>query len=217
MKPARKLAWLIWAGLLVVTTGLLIVVLMASLRLRGRTAQPLPVISQVADFTLTNQNHQPVTLHELRGRVWVADIIFTRCAGPCPRMTQQLRSLQKALPPQTQARLVTLTTDPTFDTPDVLRQYAARFEADLGNWMFLTGDPQQIARLATESLKLAAVEVDPDQRQDPADLFIHSTYFVLVDKLGRLRAVYDTSDEAASAGELNRKVLEGIRRLEAEP
>lgn len=215
-KPTRKLAWLIWGGLVVVTTAFLLIVLMASIKFRAAVNRPLPVISQVADFTLTNQNNQPVKLETLLGQVWVADIVFTRCAGPCPRLTQQMRALQQALPKESGARLITLTTDPKFDTPEVLRQYAQKFGADLGNWIFLTGDPAEIGKLATDSLKLSAVEVPPDERKDPADLFIHSTYFVLVDQKGQVRAVFDTGSEAVTPDMLNRRVLEGIRRLETE-
>src|ERR1700761_2825231 len=59
---------------------------------------PLPFYGTVADFTLTNQDGQATSLASLTNHVWVADIIFTRCAGPCPRMTGQLRSVQDLLP-----------------------------------------------------------------------------------------------------------------------
>ena len=61
----------------------------------------LRVIGPVADFTLTNQDGQATSLADLTNHVWVADIIFTRCAGPCPRMTGQMRSLQALLPKRT--------------------------------------------------------------------------------------------------------------------
>src|SRR5439155_16159660 len=58
----------------------------------------LPPLGRVADFTLTNQDAKVTTVADLTNRVWVADIIFTRCAGPCPRMTRQMKSLQDKLP-----------------------------------------------------------------------------------------------------------------------
>ena len=82
-----------------------------------RRVTALPVLGHVADFTLTNQDGQVTTLADLTNHVWVADIIFTRCAGPCPIMTAQMKSLQDALPPASRAKLVTLTTDPDYDTP----------------------------------------------------------------------------------------------------
>src|SRR6266567_1856858 len=116
-----RLSRTLWIGV-----GLLIVILAVAAVLsrvepaRGRT-RALPVIGQVGDFTLTNQAGRTVTLADLRGHVWVADIIFTSCAGPCPRMTKQMKALQDGLPSGSDARLVTLTTDPNTDTPAVLK------------------------------------------------------------------------------------------------
>ena len=100
---------------------------------------PVPVIGQVSDFALTNQDGKVTTLADLTNHVWVADIIFTRCAGQCPRMTQQMKSLQDRLPANSAAKLVTLTTDPDYDSPAVLKKYGERAGADCQRWMFLTG------------------------------------------------------------------------------
>jgi cytochrome oxidase Cu insertion factor (SCO1/SenC/PrrC family) len=170
----------------------------------------------VADFTLTNQNGQALSLKDLRGRIWVADIIFTRCAGPCPRMTRQMKELQDALPPGDRTRLVTLTTDADFDTPSVLRSYADRYGADTNRWMFLTGDKKEIAKLAIDSLKLTALEKKPKERTSPADLFVHSTIFVVVDKRGRLRGDIETTGEDIEPRKVKTEILAAVRRLERE-
>src|SRR6185369_3906786 len=131
----QRLSRTLWVGV-----GLLLVILAVAAALsrveprRGRAAT-LPVLGQVADFSLTNQIGKAVTLANLSGHVWVADIIFTSCPGPCPRMTKQMKALQDGLPSESHARLVTLTTDPTTDTPAVLKTYAARFGADAERWM----------------------------------------------------------------------------------
>jgi protein SCO1/2 len=155
----------------------------------------LPVLGQAPPFTLTNQLGEVVTLHDLTGRVWVADIIFTRCAGPCPVMTHQMSELQTLWAREPRVRLVTLTTDPVYDTPAVLRAYGEKAQADPQRWWFLTGDKAEIARVAVQGLRLTAVPVPEAERVNPADLFIHSTLFVVVDKHGRLRAVVETQDE----------------------
>ena len=77
--------------MLIVT--LLLAFLLAQLRLRLALGKPLPVIGQVADFTLTNQTGRAISLSDLRGHVWIADVIFTRCAGPCLGMTRQMKQL----------------------------------------------------------------------------------------------------------------------------
>ncbi|HYG36753.1 MAG TPA: SCO family protein [Clostridia bacterium] len=207
---------LIWVGLGLTAALLVLAFLLATLRARALLGKPLPVYGQVADFTLTNQMGQIVSLADLRGSVWVADIIFTRCAGPCLKMTRQMKELQAALPANSQTKLVSLTTDPEFDTPSVLKAYADRFGVDPSRWHFLTGSKAQIAKLAVDSLKLTAIEKQPEQREDPADLFIHSTIFVLIDKQGRLRGVYETTGEGVDPQSVRADILAAIKRLERE-
>ncbi len=215
-QPARTFPWTIAIGLLLVSLTLALVFLVAQLKSRTARVSSLPVIAQVNDFTLTNQSGAAVSFAELRGHVWVADIIFTRCAGPCPRMTRQMKELQTALPSTSRARFVTLTTDPEFDTPSILNRYAERFGADTNRWMFLTGSKPQIGALASGSLKLAAVDKKPDEREDPEDLFIHSTRFVLVDKRGQLRASFDTVGEDVDWTQSKQKILAAVKALERE-
>ena len=181
-----------------------------------RASEQLPIIGPVADFTLTNHFGAPVTLADLQGHVWVADIIFTRCAGPCPEMTRKMRQLQAALPLSSRARLVTLTTDADHDTPQVLARYAERYGADPGRWSFLTGDKVAIANLAIDSLKLTAVEKAPEDRTDPNDLFVHSTIFVVVDKQGRLRGAFESVGEHLSWPEARQAILRAVATLEEE-
>lgn len=178
---------------------------------------PLPVLGRVADFALTNQAAQPVALADLRDRPWIADIIFTRCAGPCPWMTRKMAELQAALPPESPVRLVTLTTDPDFDTPPVLAKYAGRFGADTRRWSFLTGTKAQLGHLAIDSLKLTAVAKKPEERANDADLFVHSTMFVLVDKHGQLRGVYQTGGEDVNWVNVRERLLLDARALAGEP
>jgi protein SCO1 len=204
---------LIWGSLAMVLIAL------ASLWVssKWKPVERTPVLGRVADFTLTNQNDQPVTLAGLRGHVWIADIIFTRCAGPCPVMTRQMKSLQDALLPAGTARLVTLTTDPEFDVPPVMKKYGERFGANFDRWTFLTGTKPEIAALAVGSLKLTAIPVNPGERQDPADLFIHSTLFVVVDKQAQLRGVFETTGDGIEWTNVQPAMVALVRRLENEP
>ena len=180
--------------------------------------QPLRVLGPVADFTLTNQDGEVTTLSALTNHVWVADIIFTRCAGPCPRMTGQMKSLQEQLPAESDAKLVTLTTDPDFDSPAVMKRYSERFGADTNRWIFLTGSKAQIANLAADSLKLSTQPIKPEDRKDSADLFIHTTIFVVVDKHARLRAFYETGGDGVDwTKSVQPKLLQAVHQLENEP
>jgi protein SCO1/2 len=213
----QGIRWRVWAGLALIALTLVAVLVLAGLRFGDSHGQSLPVIGPIADFTLTNQNGRAISLTDLRGKVWVADIIFTRCAGPCPRMTRQMKELQDALPPTSQAELVTLTTDADFDTPPVLKAYAERFGADLNRWMFLTGTKQGIAKLAIDSLKLTAVAKTPEERESPQDLFVHSTIFVIADKQARLRGVFETTGEGIDPRSVQTQILAAVRQLEREP
>ena len=212
----RRFEWVLWVGLILVLATLCLAYLLAQLRVRTFLGEPLPVYGQVADFTLTNQAGQAVTLADLRGRVWAADIIFTRCAGPCLKMSRQMKELQDALPPRSNARLVSLTTDPDYDTPPILKAYGQRFGANPGRWFFLTGSKKEIAALAIHSLKLTAVEKQPQERESPVDLFVHSTIFVIVDQRAQLRGVYETTGEGIDPQQVKTRLLAAIRRLERE-
>ena len=191
--------------------------LLAHLRLRAFHARPLRVYGTIGDFNLTNQSGQPVSLANLRGHVWVADIIFTRCAGPCLKMSRQMKELQDALPSNSTIKLVSLTTDPRYDVPSVLNDYAQRFGADSNRWMLLTGSPEQIGNLATGSLKLTGIEKKPEERDSSADLFVHSTIFVIVDKHAQLRGIFETTGEDIDPRKVKDQILAAVRRLEHEP
>ncbi len=219
MNPsARRVPWTIGIGLLLLLLTLVLVFLTSALNARARRTSHLGVYGQIGDFTLTNQNGATVSLADLRGHVWVADIIFTRCPGPCLKMSRQMQEIQQALSPGSTVRLVSLTTDPDFDSPSVLKKYAERFDADSGRWIFLTGTKAAIGALAsgTNSLNLSAVEVKPAERASPDDLFVHSTIFVLVDKRARLRGIFETGGEGVDWQWEKAKILAAARELERE-
>lgn len=208
----------IWIGFLLFFTLIGLAFLLWLLETLRSYGPPLPHIGPVAEFTLTNQDAQPVSLAALSNHVWVADIVFTRCAGPCPRMTAQMRSLQNLLAKEDNVRLVTLTTDPDYDSPAVLKQYGGRYGADFTRWLFLTGAKPRIAGLAGNSLKLGAVPVKPADRQNDADLFIHSTIFVLVDKHAQLRGSFETGGDGVDwTNNVQARLFHAIRQLEKEP
>ena len=215
-EPARKIQWLAWGGLTLVIATILLAFLVTQVKRRTPAAAPLPVYGQVADFTLTNQNGRAVSLADLRGHPWVADIIFTTCPGPCRKMTRQMKELQHALPPGSRAKLVSLTTFPAFDTPAVLKAYAEQFGADPNRWLFLTGAKTEINRLAVDSLKLTAIEKKPEDRESPDDLFIHSTIFVIVDKQAQLRGVFETTGDDIDPKKVQAQILAALKQLEQE-
>lgn len=191
--------------------------LLASAKRELAQTPKLQVISQVPPFTLTNENAEAVSQSNLLGRVWIADVIFTRCPGPCLKMTHQMKELQESIPPAANLRFVTLTSDPDYDTPPILQKYAARFDADTNRWMFLTGLKSEVRNFSFNGLKLSAVEVEPSKRTSENDLFIHSTRFVIVDKKCRLRGVFNTDGEITEWPAEKKKILAAANQLEREP
>ena len=104
---------------------------------------------------LLNQNGQSLRLPDLQGKVTLFNFIFTSCSSVCPVQTHALVQMLDGLPPEVRTRvhLVSVSLDPLSDTPQALKVFAKRFNADRDNWSFVTGRPQDIERLA-ESLWL---------------------------------------------------------------
>ena len=212
---SRQFPRTLWLGV-ALFLGLLVLAWLLSLaELKQKRA--LPVYGLVADFTLTNQDGRLTTLADLTNRVWVADIIFTRCAASCPIMSQQMKSLQDALPADSPAKLVTLTCDPSYDTPPILHKYGEHYGADFHRWLFLSGTPKELSALATGSLKLGVTPVPPDQQTTPTDFFVHSTIFVVVDKQARLRGIFQTEGEDVDWTQIKPQLLATVKQLEREP
>jgi protein SCO1/2 len=213
---SQRLPRTLWVGVVLFLALLCLAYMLSVSELNTPHRHTLPVLGRITDFTLTNQDGATTKLANLSNHVWVADIIFTRCAGPCPTMTTQMKSLQDALPTASPARLVTLTTDPDFDTPPVMKKYGERYGANFSYWKFLTGTKAEIAGLAGDSLKLSAVPVKPEDRKNDADLFIHTTIFVVVDKHARLRAVFETEGEGIDWANVKPRILLTVWQLEHE-
>jgi protein SCO1/2 len=149
----------------------------------------IPVFYTLPDFSLIDQNGNRVTLHDLAGKVWVADFIFTNCGGTCPLMTEKMRKLQDALPPE--VHFVSFTVDPGRDTSKVLAAYAAEHDANRDRWSFLTGDKQALFDICIKGFKLPL----DTEGGTPAEPIAHSTRFVLVDKKGDIRGYYSGTEE----------------------
>lgn len=182
MKPMQK----VLMGSLWVLMVLIMVSAIGAQWYRGRGRNELPVLASAPPFELVDQNEKPVTLASLSGHVWIADFVFTHCAGPCPVMTQKMANLQKNLT-GSDVRFISFSVDPTRDTPIVLKKYAQDFHADESSWHFLTGSPDAVYAIARGMLITAL----PAQADNP---IIHDERFVLVDSQGQIRGFYHAAD-----------------------
>ena len=145
----------------------------------------------VPGFQLTNQNGQPFGSAQLSGKIWIADFIYTTCPGPCPMISSRMSELQKPLQ-KTDVHLVSFSVNPEKDTPEVLRGYADKLQAEPGRWDFLTGAKPAIYKLSHDGFKLAVSD-----GSDAQGIPVHSTRIVLVDRHGQIRGYYDATEPEA--------------------
>ena len=166
----------------------------------------LPIEGVVPDFQLIERSGMPFTRAELDGKIWIADFIFTNCAGTCPIMTSAMAEIQAALVEQKleDVMLVSISVDPERDTPEVLSAFANGYGADPARWYFLTGDGEAIQKLSKEGFHLAAA-TGGGSADEPV---IHSNRFVLVDRQANIRGYYDGTDEEAV-----KKLLNDLKNL----
>ncbi|MEO8205357.1 MAG: SCO family protein [Chthoniobacterales bacterium] len=168
--------------------------------------KPLDKLATVPEFVLTDQTGNKVSLQDLKGKVWVANFIFTQCKGPCPVITSRMAELNQELGNKHQdVKLISFSVDPENDTPEVLAAYGKTVSADPKNWKFLTGSQEDINKVVIKGL-LQPLMKDPDGT--PA----HSTRFVVVDRDGVVRAFED-----ALGQESVQKLLLNIGALLREP
>ncbi|HKB03811.1 MAG TPA: SCO family protein [Gemmataceae bacterium] len=171
------------------------------------------------EFALTERSDKTVTRDDLKGKVWVASFVFTRCPGPCPQVSATMARLQKDLDLKNspELRLVTFTVDPERDTPDELKEYANRYQADPERWLFLTGPSEAVLhKLLMDGFKVTAQR---SKYAKPGDEFDHSSRLAVVDKRGTIRGYFDGmragpgTDETADFEDNLRQLKEMVARL----
>ena len=150
---------------------------------------------EVPEFSLTERSGKSVGLGALRGKIWIADFIYTSCTDTCPLQTAEMAKLQEHWRARPEIRLVSITVDPARDRAEVLSRYADKFKADADRWLFLTGEKEQIARLIQAGFHLSAAPLTEEGTQ--ASVILHSPRFVLVDQAAQIRGYYDSREPDA--------------------
>lgn len=158
---------------------------------------------QIPDFTYTTQDEQPLGLSDLKGDWWLAYFSYTHCTTVCPRTTANMVGIQQQLKEEgLEPEIVSFGIDPEQDTPEILREYAAGYGADLDTMSFLTGyDFETIQDLSRNTFKSILDKGALGQRA-------HSYYFYLVDPDGQIVKRYD----GMSDGE-NQLLVEDVRTV----
>ncbi|MEH7463387.1 SCO family protein [Bacillus thuringiensis] len=145
-----------------------------------------PLNWDVQSFQYINQNGEKFGTKDLKGKVWVADLVFTNCQTVCPPMTANLAKLQKlAKEEKLDVQFVSFSVDPEVDKPEKLKEFVQKFTDDTKNWNLLTGYSQdEIEKFAKDNFKTL---VDKPENQDQV---IHGTKFYLVDQNGKVMKEY---------------------------
>jgi len=143
--------------------------------------EPLPIIGSIPEFEFIDSEGRDIGLTNLKGKVWVADFIFTTCTMACPIMTGNMNTIHKKYKKNDDLRLVSISVYPEYDTPEVLKKYASQYKADTDTWHFLTGNESTVKEVIKDGFKIGDYE----------DIIFHSEKFALVDKNGMIRAYYN--------------------------
>lgn len=175
-----------------------------------RPLEGLKSFGKVPEFSFVERAGRRVTLAELKGKVWIVNFIYTNCPDTCPVQSAQLRQIQDDSKNEKDLRLVSITVDPTRDTPAVLSEYATRFSADPERWFFLTGQKEEIYKFAQDGFRIGAAELPHEKRPESGATHTHSPRFVLIDREAQIRGYYVSTDaEAMKRLHADLKVLLG--------
>ena len=155
----------------------------------------VPIYSRLPHFELTDQDGERLAWHDLYGRVWIANFVYTRCADECQEQMSAMNELQAALkehPKGVETRFVSISVDPDFDQPEVIAAYVRDRSFDTSQWHFLTGARDAVGDLLGAGFRLAV-------GADGSTPIVKSNVMVLVDWEGRIRGYYDDFSEAGLA------------------
>ena len=161
---------------------------------------PLPeVYDPLPQLSLIDHTNKEITHSSFQEQSSIVNFIFTRCQDVCPTLSARMAYIQSKLP---DAHLFSITVDPEYDTPTILRDYAQKFQASK-NWRFLTGNKEQI-RFVNQAFQQA---YEHQKSTTDAPNILHSQKFILVDKKGHIRGFYDDDSQGL------RQLMQDYKRL----
>ena len=153
----------------------------------------LQTFHRISPFTLVNQEGKPITDKDFQGKIYITDFFFTICPGICPKMTANMSILQEEFIDDDEVLLLSHSVTPERDSVPVLKEYAEVEGILSGKWHLATGDREQIYQLARRDY---FVEEDLGLEKD-VDEFLHTENFVLIDKNGHIRGIYNGLNRTA--------------------
>lgn len=148
----------------------------------------LPILNTVQPFTFLRQDSVVVSQADIKKRVYVAEYFFTTCKGICPKMNKNMKFIYEQFKSDSNFLIISHTVNPETDSLAVLKHYADSLSASPDNWWFVTGNKSDLYKTARESYLLD----DPkNNSKNIEEQFLHTQFFTLVDRQGRVRGVYD--------------------------
>jgi protein SCO1/2 len=141
----------------------------------------------LSDFHLNDQDNNPVSFKTFDGKIFIATFFYTHCSTICNEVNKNISVLANGYAKNKMIDFVSITVDPQRDTAPVLKQYAEKFNAPAGKWLFLTGDTSTIYPLARNGFLVNALKVTNDD-------FIYSDKVILIDQNKRIRGYYSGTD-----------------------
>jgi len=147
----------------------------------------LPVLGEIPDFLMTERNGQPFGKTEMLGKINIVELFFTSCPGVCPIMNRNMFELYQRLDGAEEVRFVSISVDPKRDSLEALKSYADSLGVDDDRWVFLQAPIDEIIDVCENGFMLPADGLPGG----------HSTRFVLIDPLGRIRGYYDGMSEGS--------------------
>ena len=149
----------------------------------------MPVLSYVQAFSFTNQDGEAVTDKNLLNKITVVEYFFTTCKGICPKLNTNMKQVYEIYKNEPDFQILSHTCNPGTDSVPILKHYADSLQVNTKKWIFLTGRKDSLYQMARGSYLLD----DPKNNVEKIeDQFIHTQFFALVDREGKVRGkIYD--------------------------
>lgn len=148
----------------------------------------LPVLNYVKPFNFIDQDGKRITEKDVNGKVYVAEYFFTTCKGICPKLNTNLKKIAETFQTEDNFMILSHTVDPDVDSVERLKKYGDSLGVNSNRWLLLTGRKDSLYQSARVSYLLD----DPKNNSVKIeDQFLHTQFFALVDKRGRVRKIYD--------------------------
>jgi len=170
-----------------------------------RSAEDVPVLGQLPEFTLVDQDEKPFVRESMEGNLSVSAFVFTHCRSTCPRITAHMKGLQSRLSDVPSAQLVSVSVDPRNDTPEVIKAYMTKNGLDESNWRFVTGEEEAIRHVVVDGFRVGLG--DEDSKAAGAEDIMHSNSFVLVDDKAQVRGYYRANNDGIADLERDLRAL----------